>query len=317
MQSDQKEQKFLVVGLGPIGGIFACHLAARGHKIYGLDIRQDHIEAIQENGITLKGLTQLNARLVEAATHLKNMKERRFDHIIISVKTPFMAKAISELKDLQGEFRIVSMQNGIDNEDYLAECFDSSRVSRMVVNFAGNITAPGVIKMTFFHKPNYVGCICSSEFCEHAKEFADTLQQAGLDTEATEDIKKYTWKKTILVAGLAPISALLGITMADVMSVNQACKLVEQLLRECIDVAKAANFDYGDEFLDSALEYLATAGPHKPSMLIDIETGNPTEIDYINGKIAFYGNKLNVPVPLNSAITALIKAREEYLGQAE
>ena len=288
-----------------------------GHKIYGLDIRQDHIDAIKQNGITIKGLTLLNARLVEAATHLKDIKERRFDHIIISVKTPFMAKAISELKDLPGEFSVISMQNGIDNEDYLAKFFGSRRVARMVVNFAGNITAPGVIKMTFFHKPNHVGCLCSSEICEHAKEFANTLHEAGLDTEATGDIKKYTWQKTILVAGLAPISALLGITMADVMSVNQACQLVEQLLKECIDVAKAANFDYGDEFLDSALEYLATAGPHKPSMLIDIETGNPTEIDYINGKIVSYGNKLNVPVPLNAAITALIKAREEYLEQTK
>ena len=53
------------------------------------------------------------------------------------------------------------------------------------------------------------------------------------------------------------------------------------------------------------------AGNHKPSMLIDIENGNPTEIDYINGKIAYHGNRLNVAVPLNTTMTALVKAKEK------
>ena len=60
------------------------------------------------------------------------------------------------------------------------------------------------------------------------------------------------------------------------------------------------------------MNYLSSAGHHKPSMLIDIENGNPTEIDFINGKIVAYGNKFNIPVPVNTAIYSLIKAKEKY-----
>jgi 2-dehydropantoate 2-reductase len=60
------------------------------------------------------------------------------------------------------------------------------------------------------------------------------------------------------------------------------------------------------------MDYLSGAGHHKPSMLIDIEKGNPTEIDFINGKISEYGQRFNIPVPLHAALTALIKAKEQY-----
>jgi 2-dehydropantoate 2-reductase len=185
----------------------------------------------------------------------------------------------------------------------------------MVVNFAGNIISPGVVKMTFFHKPNYVGCVCKDHNCNCADELARMMTEGGLETETTGAIKKYAWRKTILVASLAPVSAILGMTMAEVMAWGETNKLVENLLREAIDVAKAVEFDYGEDFFDSCLNYLSTAGHHKPSMLIDMEDGLPTEIGYINGKIAHYAEEYNIPAVLNTSITNMVKAKERL--QAE
>jgi ketopantoate reductase len=50
-------------------------------------------------------------------------------------------------------------------------------------------------------------------------------------------------------------------------------------------------------------------------MRIDIEQGCPSEIDYINGKIAFFGHELNVPVEVNTVITSMIKAKEHLQMQ--
>jgi 2-dehydropantoate 2-reductase len=121
-----------------------------------------------------------------------------------------------------------------------------------------------------------------------------------------------TWHKTILVAALAPLSAILGMTMAEVMANGDARSLVVKLLSEAIEVARLRNYNYGEEFFEYCLDYLAAAGHHKPSMLIDIENGHPTEIDYINGKIAFHGHQLNVPVSVNASITSLVKAKERF-----
>jgi 2-dehydropantoate 2-reductase len=312
MQNEKRKKKLLVIGLGPIGGIFSCHLKASGCSIYGIDVRKELVYAIQENGISIEGLTSLQAHPDQVCTQLSELKEKHFDYVIIAVKTPYMAEVVSSLSNLKDDFKIVSMQNGIDNEEYLAKFFPKKRVLRVVINYAGNAISPSVVKMTFFHKPNYVGCLCGKEDCAYAKEFSDLMTDAGLDTEPTLDVKKLAWRKTILVAALAPISALLGMTMAEVMSMGETRYLVEMLLEEAVEVARGKSFDFGDDFIEYSLKYLSTAGHHKPSMLIDVEKGDPTEIEYINGKISFYGHELDIPAHLNTYLTLLVKAKEQF-----
>jgi 2-dehydropantoate 2-reductase len=303
-------KKFLVIGLGPIGGILCCHLKSSGCIIYGVDLRKDLVKAIQEDGISITGATSCKVKLDQVCIHMNELEKKDFDYVIISVKAPYLTEVISSLTGIDGDFKLVSMQNGIDNEEYLARHFGKNRVLRIVVNYAGNMISPGKIKMTFFQKPNYVGCLCNEAGCEHAKSLAKIITNSGLETEHTNEIKKCAWRKTILVAALAPVSAILGMTMAEVLENGESRSLVEKLLKEAIEVAKAQGFDYGESFFGYSLDYLAGAGNHKPSMLIDIEKGHPTEIDFINGKIAYYGHELNIPVETNTIITALVKTKE-------
>jgi 2-dehydropantoate 2-reductase len=312
INNEQTKKKFLVVGLGPIGSILSCHLKMIGCSIYGIDVRADLVKAIQEQGIAIEGITSCRAKFDQVCTRIEEIKEKDFDYVMVAVKAPYLPDIVSMLSNLNNNFKIVVMQNGIDNEEYLARFFGNKRILRVIINYAGNITTPGHIKMTFFHKPNYVGCFCSPKtVCDHSRELADLISEAGLETEPTAEVKKMAWRKTILVAALAPVSAILGMTMAEVMTNGDARSIVVKLLREAIEVARLQNYNYGEEFFEYCLDYLSTAGHHKPSMLIDIENGLPTEIDYINGRIAFHGHQLNVPVLLNTSITSMIKAREQ------
>jgi len=307
-----KGKKIAVVGLGPAGGIFAIHLAASGHFVYGVDIWEDHIEEIRNNGMKITNLISLHSHFQEVSNRLETFKEVRFDYIVIAVKTPNMPGVVSMLKDFPGDFKILVLQNGFDNEEYLADFFPRERILRAAVNYAGNIVSPGVIKMNFFAKPNQVGCICKQVGCDHGEEIAALLTDAGLDMEAVSDIRKFTLKKVILHAILAPVSAILGVTMAEVMEYQKSRSIVENLINECITVAKAMGYDFGDDFFDYCINFLLKAGRHKPSMLIDLEKGNPTEVDYIGGKIVAFGEKFNIPVPMNTAITHLVKTKDHY-----
>jgi len=315
MTKKPDKKKFMVIGLGPIGGIFACHLKSAGHMVCGIDIWEDHIRRIQDDGIRIEKLVNLHHRLDEVHTRVQDLDNRKFDYVVVSIKTPYMDSIIIDLKKFTSDFNIVSLQNGIDTEEHLGKFFDADRVIRIVVNYAGNITAPGIIGMAFFHKPNYVGGMMTSRPCQPAIDLAHILDSVGLETEYTPDIKKFTWKKTILNSILAPLSALLGMTMAEVMTCGETRSMVEMLLKESLKVADHMGYNYGDSFFQQSMDYLSGAGHHKPSMLIDIEKGNPTEIDFINGKIAEYGQRFNIPVPLHTAITALIKAKEQYPGK--
>lgn len=302
------KKKVLVIGLGPVGGIFAAFLANSGIHVYGVDIWEEHINEIKSNGLKIEG--ESPSKLVEACTYVNQLKEREFDYIVIAVKTPNMKNVINDIKDFPGEFRVVSLQNGLDNEEYLADYFGKKRILRVAVNYAGSITSFGNAKISFFHKPNYVGCICHQHGCNHADEFAQIVTEAGLDTETNNDIKRFTWQKTILNAALSPLAALLNMLMDDLMKNEGTRDLAEALLLEGISTAKAVGYDFGDDFLENCMKYLSTAGPHKTSMLVDMENCNPTEIDFINGRIVFYAKRHNIPTPNNICITSMIKAKE-------
>jgi 2-dehydropantoate 2-reductase len=307
-----KKRKIAVLGLGPAGGIFATHLAAAGHMVYGVDVWEEHLDETGKNGLKITNLTSLHSQLREVSTHLDRLHEKEFDYVALAVKTPIMPTVVSHIKDLPGDFQVIVLQNGLDNEEYLADFFPRERILRVAVNYAGNIVSPGIIRMNFFARPNQVGCICNQSGCRHAEEIARLMTDAALDTEAVPDIRKFTLKKVILHAILAPVSAILGVTMADVMEHSSSRSIVECLIRECIAVGKAMGYDYGENFFDQCVNFLLKAGRHKPSMLIDLESGNPTEVEYIGGKIVYFGEKYNIPVPVNTTITQLVRTKDHY-----
>lgn len=305
-------KKILVVGLGPSGGILAVHLAEAGHAVFGVDTWEDHLREIMSGGLKITHLMSGCGRLADVSNRVDGLSEKEFDYAVIAVKTPRLTEVVSALKPLAGDFKILVLQNGLDNEYGLADPFRGRCILRAAVNYAGNVVSPGVIRMNFFQKPNQVGCICDDTHCRHAVEIAEILTAAALDTESVADIRRYTWRKTILNAILAPIAALLEISMAEVMAHDASRAMVESLIKESIQVAEAAGYDYGGRFFDQCIAFLLKAGSHKPSMLIDIESGNPTEIDYINGKIAEYGRRFGVPVPFNTMMTSLVKTKDLY-----
>jgi len=309
-----QKRSILIFGLGPSGGILAAHLASVGAKVAGIDVWQEHLAAIKTDGIRIQGYTSLQAHLDQCAVSVKDLASRDFDYCVIATKTPQLPAVVADIERLPGDFKVISLQNGLDNEDFLASHLGRDRVLRVAINYAGIIKQPGLIEMVFFQKPNYIGCMCDEDDCPVASDLSALLSEAGLETQAVENIKYHTWRKTILNAALSPVSAVLGMTMADVMSCAETYALVELLLRECIDVAQHAGYDYGDGFYDFCMDYLQRGGHHKPSMLVDLENGNPTEIDYINGKIDSYGYKLNVDVPVNKVLTALVKAKQRRTG---
>ena len=140
----REHKKFLIMGLGPIGGIFAAHMKKAGHTVCGIDVRKDFVEAVAEEGIMLEGMISLKAKLDQVCAHPDQLKEKNFDYVIIAVKTPYMEDVVAMIKGFNhndGGFDVVSMQNGIDNEEFLAGHFGKKRSMRVVVNFAGNNVA--------------------------------------------------------------------------------------------------------------------------------------------------------------------------------
>jgi len=142
-----------------------------------------------------------------------------------------------------------------------------------------------------------------------AKEIAEFITEAGLETQCTPDIKKYEWKKTILNASLMPVCATTGTTMKEAMEGEETRFLCERILKECIQVAERLGYDFGDDFFKKGVSYLSNAGDHKPSTSMDLEAGNP--IEYVFQPIIDYGKKTGIPTPYLDSLTKVMRTLEK------
>jgi 2-dehydropantoate 2-reductase len=299
-----------IIGAGPVGSIMAAYLARNEKNVCLIDIKKEIIEAVKKSGITLIGVGEnFSAPVKHSNTSIPNLKKFEPDLIFIAVKFNYLDQVLDDLNGIikPGQ-KIVLLQNGIDNEDRVAERFSPEIVLRMVVNYAGMNEKPGTIRKTFFNPPNFIGTL-KPENIELSHDIARLLTDSGLETIVSEDIKKNEWKKTILNAGLMPICATTGYTMREAMQFEETNFLCRQILIESIQVAKKIGYEFGDNFLEICVSYLSKAGDHKPSTSLDLEDGNPLE--YIFQPIIDYGKKLGSPTPFLESLTRVMRALEE------
>jgi 2-dehydropantoate 2-reductase len=312
------EPKIAIVGVGPVGGILGAHLAYAGHHVVLCDIQKPHLDAIKTRGLSITGVSEMTAkceRVAYGASELSRFPE--VDTIIIATKASVLPYLVPEIaKVTRPGMRFISCQNGLDNEDYLAEAFGPDNVLRIVVNYGGSQMGDGHIVMSFFNPPNYVGAM-TAESEPLARQLAEMATEAGLATQFSTNIKKYEWEKTVLNAALNPVCALTRKPMRDMMDLEFTELLAEELLREGVRVAEAAGITFDERFVEHGIQYLKKAGYHRTSMHQDILRQVPTEIDWINSKVVERGRALGIETPYNFAITALIKGLEMKSGAPE
>lgn len=313
-----EKYKLGIVGVGPVGSIMAAHLANAGHDVTIVDILKPHLDEIKKNGLIITGFKELKASFPgkNLCYHINEMRGKNFDGLFIAVKASALSQILPMLENVvQPGTTFISLQNGLDNEDLIANVFGKENTLRIVVNYAGNLINNGRVRMSFFNAPNYIGMIDPSAK-EKAQTFAKVITNADLETVYTPEIKKYEWEKIILNAALSPVCALTRRTMKQMMQFSETRNLAEAILREGIEVAAAHGINFQSNFLEFCMNYLDKAGHHRTSMHVDIEKQSPTEIDFINDKIVKYGKIKGISTPMNSTIVALIKGSElpEYIG---
>ncbi|MCK5251935.1 MAG: NAD(P)-binding domain-containing protein, partial [Thermoplasmata archaeon] len=216
MDNEPSGLKIAVIGVGPVGSILAGHLAAAGEDVRIVDILTNHVDIIRENGLHIGGILDMTVKIPKTSYAITELADHEIDVIVICVKASFIPLIIRELKKVyRPGTKVISYQNGLDNELMIAEAFGEDNTLRVVINYAGNFIADGKVTMNFFHKPNYVG-VLTEENIGFAERFGEIMTRAGLETEYTPIIRTHVWEKVILNSALAPISALTGMTMKEV-----------------------------------------------------------------------------------------------------
>jgi len=309
-QSKFHPQTFAVIGAGPVGCIVAAFLARGGYEVTLCDVISDLLKPAMDPGIIIEGAENLQQKVTRICTNIDDLADHDPDVIFITVKAnalPLIASAI-EGYHREGMY-IVSWQNGIDTELELANVLGKAAVMRAVVNYGCGLVGPGHVFMPFHHAPHFIQELDPAS-CSQAVVVADTLSNCGLTTEHTDQIVSMVWRKTVMNASMNPVCAATGLTMSRVMNDPIVYQIVDALVKECLKVCRANEINMGWDYYPYAMEYMRSAGDHKPSMLMDIEAKRRTEIDFMNGKFVEYGQQAGIETPYNRTLWALVKGLE-------
>ena len=303
-------RSFAVVGAGPVGCIVAGFLARGGYEVILCDVVPELVEPAATTGIIIEGAENLCQTVSRTCTNIDDLIDYLPDVIIITVKAhtlPLLASAIEAF--LREGMYVISWQNGIDTEFELAKALGKKPVMRAAVNYGCGLLKPCHVYMPFHHPPHFI-----QELDPVSKPAADAIAESfsrsGLMTHRTGDIVSMVWRKSIMNACMNPVCAVTGMTMAQAMNDPIVFQIIDALIKECVKVARANEIALGWDFYPYSLEYMKSAGNHKPSMLVDIEKRRRTEIDFINGKFVEYGKQAGIETPYNTTFRALVKALE-------
>lgn len=301
-----------IIGAGPVGGILAAHLSSAGHTVILVEAWKEHIEKIRADGLRITGRDEISSRPAHLLTSVGDLAAFIPEFVFICTKACDLDNVLNGMGDgLRGSKAVfISFQNGIDTEQAIAEKVERHRVLRGVVSYAGVLVGPGEIRRSFFTPPNYLGWL-DERGAEPCKEAAAVLSASGLATEATKDIGRYVWRKAILNSCTMSIAAVTGMNMQEMIEFPPTAQLVELLLQESVAVAAAYGYDFGPGFVDLVRDFNNHAGPHKPSMRVDIENGRRTENPFLIRRIAEYAERKRVPAPLHRTVANLIDALEK------
>ncbi|MDD8025894.1 MAG: 2-dehydropantoate 2-reductase [Acidobacteriota bacterium] len=303
-------ERIAVIGAGPVGSLAAAYLARSGRSILLSDSRSDRIETVRERGVRVEGKADhFTRRLAAADVSKAGLPAFRPNAVFLCVKSFSLPGLLDDLAGLFGpETVILVMQNGLDNEDAVAERFGADRVLRAVVHFAGALLEPGVVRMMFFNPPNYIGALTPAG-APAAERLAAVFTEAGLAAAAVPDIKRHEWIKAILSAALMPVCGPTGMTMKEALALSETRTLCERILQESISVAASRGFVFGESFFSDCLDYLMKADNHKPSSSVDLEAGLPVE--YVFQPIIDAGHASRTPTPCLEALTLVMRALEK------
>ncbi|MFI7542302.1 ketopantoate reductase family protein [Actinoplanes sp. NPDC049599] len=298
--------RIAVLGCGAIGSLYAAHLArVPGVEVWAVDPWREHVEAIEAGGLTVTGQAAFTAP-VHARTSAGELPPCRFG--IVATKSSHTGDAVAAARDVLADAAVVSVQNGVGNEELIAEFLP--RVIRGTIVTAGAVTAPGTVR---YDAPgdSWLGPFEPRPASTAEIELlAGLLNEGGLKTHAVADARGPQWTKVVFNAATSPLAALTGLTVGQVCTDPGLRTQVGILIAEARAVCVAAGIELTRDPAEAVEEAIREAFGHRPSMLQDVLARRPTEIDVLNGGIAAEGRRVGVATPGHDAMVALVHGLE-------
>lgn len=305
--------RICILGAGALGSAIGGTLAEAGHDVTLVNRNPAHVDAIRNRGLLLRSNGADRAIRLAAVTNTGGMAP--VDLVLVLVKSLDTETAMQAARAIVGpETLVVSLQNGLGQEDVLAGIVGRRQVLAGKTYAGGVMLAPGHVMAGVVGKETIIGEL-DGGVSPRAMKLAQTLTAAGLETIASPDIRAAMWDKLLVNVATGALAAITGLTYGDLYAVPEIEETAIAAVAEAMTVASALGITLSTPAPQDAWRKASAGLPaeFKTSMLQSLEKGARTEVDFINGSVVRAGKQIGVPTPVNATLVALVKGIEKRL----
>ncbi|MFL6624851.1 MAG: ketopantoate reductase family protein [Vitreoscilla sp.] len=325
-----------IVGAGAVGCYYGGMLARAGVPVTLIG-RPQHVEAMRRDGLRITTASFDERVPVAASTDAAAVAGSGL--VLVCVKSPDTESTGRDLAPhLAPGARVLSLQNGVDNAARLQAVLGRPVVPA-VVYVASEMGGPGHVRHMGRGElviPSDIGPATSTELAQavdvaanaaaaldatlapvplgipglSAPDIVALFARAGVPVELSANVAGALWGKLLLNCGYNAISAITDLPYGRMVTLPGVARTVHDAVAEGLAVAAAMNVAIPGDVWAAVDRIAATMPAQVSSTCQDLRRGKPTEIDHLNGYVVREGDRLGIPVPLNRALQALVKARE-------
>jgi 2-dehydropantoate 2-reductase len=298
--------RIAILGAGGVGGYFGGMLARAGHSV-ALLARGGHLDAVRQRGLEVRTPEETFTVSVEAADNAAELGAA--DLAVVAVKSYSLAEVAPAARLLAERGAVVvPLLNGVEAADRLvAAGVPEDRVLGGLTEISAARVAPGVVeRRSPFHR--IVVGERAGGLSERAERIAAPFRDAGAEARASADITLDLWRKLAFISTAAAACGLARGPIGKIRSAPLGPLLIERALREVLAVGRARGIALTDEDGEKILAFIGSLSEGlKPSLLLDLESGGPTEIDDLSGAVSRFGRLAGVETPVHDAATAALR----------
>ena len=286
--------RIAVVGAGAIGLYYGGKLAHFGRDVHFL-LRNDY-ETVRKKGLRLRSRKE-NIHVAKVNVYRSTPEIGPCDLVMVAVKTTSNHDLPALLAPLLGEkTMILTLQNGLGNEEFLAAQFGAGRILGGICYICLHRTEPGVVECLDSAR------LTIAEFSGHPQprthDIAWEFKRSGVVCGVVADLALERWRKlvwNIPFNGLSVVAG--GIDTAKILADENLRLLALELMDETIAIANAAGHPLPTAIALDQMKRTGLMGDFKPSTLLDYLAGRPLEIEPIWGEPLRRAQSLGLAVP--------------------
>lgn len=306
--------KFAVFGAGGIGAYLGARLADAGHEVH-LIVRGDHLDALRRDGLRVESVAGDTAVDLPATDDPAEVGPA--DYVLFCVKTHDTREAAAQLDPLVGsDTAVVSFQNGIDNEAWIAEAVGERHVAGGVAKIFSTIKEPGAIEHTGGPEEFTIGEMDGTR-TDRIEALAEALGDCrGVTVVLSEDVRVDLWRKFAFICAQAGMTAATRLPTGAVRDTDAAWEMYRRIVAEAVAVARAEGVDLPDGVVDDLISFAQGLDADSYSSLhYDLTHDKRLELDGLHGAVLRHADETGVDVPMNEAVYAVLKPWAERRSQ--